>query len=96
MPVPAFYLFFAEIFVYGLHQHSHRLFHGFAAELRAGNVDRAVETLKAYPDYSCKALGVIAERDRLERELARSRRRLKRVIWASAIVLALVLFVLFS
>ena len=66
------------------------------AELRAGNIDRAVETLKAYPDYACKALGVIAERDRLERELARSRRRLKRVIWASAIVLALVLFVLFS
>ena len=67
-----------------------------AVELRAGNIDRAVETLKAYPDYACKALGVIAERDRLERELARSRRRLKRVIWASAIVLALVLFVLFS
>ena len=67
-----------------------------AAELRAGNVDRAVETLKAYPDYACKALGVIAERDRLERELARSRRRLKRVIWAAAIVLALTLLALFA
>ena len=66
-----------------------------AAELRAGRVDRAVETLKTYPDYACKALGVIAERDRLERELARSRRRLKRVIWAAAIVIALILFVIF-
>ena len=66
-----------------------------AAELRAGNIDRAVETLKTYPDYACKALGVIAERDRLERELARSRRRLKRVIWAAAIVIALILFVIF-
>ena len=67
-----------------------------AAELRAGHVDRAVETLKAYPDYACKALGVIAERDRLERELARSRRRLKRVIWAAAIAVALVLLALFA
>lgn len=67
-----------------------------AAELRAGKVDRAVETLKAYPDYACKALGVIAERDRLERELARSRRRLKRVTWAAAIVLALALLALFA
>ena len=67
-----------------------------AAELRAGKVDRAVETLKAYPDYACKALGVIAERDRLERELARARRRLKRVIWAAAIALALTLLALFA
>ena len=67
-----------------------------AAELRAGHVDRAAETLKAYPDYACKALGVIAERDRLERELARSRRRLKRVIWAAAIAVALVLLALFA
>ena len=59
-------------------------------------VDRAVETLKAYPDYACKALGVIAERDRLERELARARRRLKRVIWAAAIALALTLLALFA
>ncbi len=67
-----------------------------AAELRAGNVDSAVETLKAYPEYACKALGVVAERDRLERELARSRRRLKRVTWAAAIVLALALLALFA
>ena len=67
-----------------------------AAELRAGKVDRAVETLKTYPVYACKALGVIAERDRLERELARARRRLKRVIWAAAIALALTLLALFA
>ncbi len=66
-----------------------------SAELRAGNADRAAETLKAYPEYACRALGAVAERDRLERELARARRRLMRVIWVAAIAIALILFVIF-
>lgn len=67
-----------------------------AAELRAGNVDSAVETLKAYPEYACKALGVVAERDRLERELARARRRFARTAWIAAIAVAATVLMLLS
>ena len=36
----------------------------------------------------------VADRERLERELARARRRLKRVVWSAVAVVALLLAVL--
>ena len=59
-----------------------------AAELRAGNVARAIETVRSFPEYVRGALETLAGRDRLERELARARRRLKRTMWLAVAALA--------
>ena len=59
-----------------------------AAELRAGNVERAADVVKEFPEYVRGSLGAIAERDRLNRELARARRRLRRVAWIAGAAVA--------
>ncbi len=67
-----------------------------AAELRAGNADRAADVVRAFPEYVRGAMELFAGRDRLEKELARARRRLRRVTWiaaASIVVLAVALCV---
>ena len=55
-----------------------------AAELRAGNAERAAEVVRAFPEYVSGALDAVGRCDKLERELARARRRAKRAIWALA------------
>ena len=55
-----------------------------AAELRAGNVERASEVVRTFPEYVSSALDAVGMREKLERELARARRRTKRAIWALA------------
>ena len=62
-----------------------------AAELRSGDVERAVDVVRAYPGYVRQALETIAERERLERELARARRRLKRVVWLAVVATVMLL-----
>ena len=61
------------------------------AELRSGNMERAVDVVRAYPEYIRHALEMVADRERLERELARARRRLNRVAWLAAAAVALLL-----
>ena len=67
-----------------------------AAELRAGNADRAAEVVKAFPEYVSGALGAVAAKEGLERELARARRRMKRVAGALLALAALLLVALFG
>ena len=55
-----------------------------AAELRDGNAERAAEVVRAFPEYVSGALDAVGRCDKLERELARARRRAKRAIWALA------------
>ena len=67
-----------------------------AAELRAGNPDRAAEVVKAFPEYVSSALDAVAEKERLEHQLASARRRLKRALWSLAALAALVVATLFA
>ncbi len=62
-----------------------------AAELRAGRNDRATAVVEAFPEYVRGAFERIVERAKLERELARARRRLRRMIWIAATVAAIAL-----
>lgn len=55
--------------------------HTVAAELRAGNIAQAEKIVEAYPGYVQGALDSLAERDILERKLARACRRSRRLVW---------------
>ena len=62
--------------------------HTVAAELRAGNVAQAKKIVETYPEYVQGALESLAERDNLERKLARARRRSRRLAWALIVISA--------